>query len=559
VRLFGGPPVPLRLTAPDASRHWSYYEGRPEAWGERDLKLIWEPARFGWVYPLGRAYVLSGEEKYAAGFWKHLEDFLAANPPNQGPNWASAQEVSLRLLALLFAASAFEPSAHSTAERMARLAGVIAAHARRIPPTLSYARAQNNNHRVTEALGLAAAGWALPDHPQAGSWIQAGWRELTRALVSQIHPDGTYAQHSMNYHRLMLQAALQAGLLGLAFPDAVRQRLASAADWLLAQVDPQTGGAPNLGSNDGALILPLSSTPFSDFRPAAQAAARAFLGKPAFPPGPWDEPGLWLGLNSADEPPKPLASPGVHRLGSAESWGTLRAVHFSERPSHADQLHVDLWWQGVNIALDPGTFRYTAEPPWDNTLARTLVHNTIEINGQDQMQRAGRFLWLHWAQASLIQLPKAGDNAITAAHNGYHRLGVAHWRTLKQVGETTWQVTDELLRAPGSRFSASQAMLYDFRLQWLLPDWPWKLDGSTITLERPGGGRIRLEIAPTDSASIEDILLVRAGERLAGREEPPPVLGWFSPTYNRKIPALSFTTHIRAGLPLSILSSWQLR
>jgi hypothetical protein len=51
----------------------------------------------------------------------------------------------------------------------------------------------------------------------------------------------------------------------------------------------------------------------------------------------------------------------------------------------------------------PGTFRYTAPAPWDNSLARTLVHNTIELNHQDQMKRAGRFLWLDWAQAEDVE------------------------------------------------------------------------------------------------------------------------------------------------------------
>ncbi len=81
------------------------------------------------------------------------------------------------------------------------------------------------------------------------------------------------------------------------------------------------------------------------------------------------------------------------------SWGSVRAVKYQDRPAQADQLHVELWWQGINIACDPGTYRYTAPPPWNNGLARTGVHNTVMVDGQEQMIRAGRFLWLDWAQA----------------------------------------------------------------------------------------------------------------------------------------------------------------
>lgn len=559
VRLFGGPPVPLNLTPPGPRKHWTALEGSLTAWGVEDIKFVWEPARFGWAYTLGRAYTLTGAEKYAAAFWQHFETFLAANPPNLGPNWSSGQEVALRMLALLFTRTAFEGSAASTPERLAMLAGVVIAHARRIPPTLVYARAQNNNHLVSEALGLYAAGSVLEGHPEARRWCETGRKMLNHALRSQIEPDGTYAQHSMNYHRLMLQAALQAALVGQPFTPLVQKRLAAAALWLLAQVDPNSGRAPNLGSNDGALILPLAAGGFGDHRPVAQAAARAFLGKPAFPPGPWDELGLWLG-QPIDELSVQQAipeSPAIHRLGNAESWGTLRAVHFKSRPSHADQLHVDLWWRGENIVLDAGTFRYTAPAPWDNALSHTFVHNTIEINGQNQMTRAGRFLWLDWAQAETVATDSDPTKTIVARHSGYERIGVTHQRTLNWDGSNRWQVEDSLLPAATLR-KTLPGEVYTARLHWLLPDWPWEIesDSGAITLTHPDGGRFRLALSTNSTEAA--FLLVRAGEVLAGKGKPSPVQGWYSPTYNLKLPVLSISLTARGPLPMQFFSEWSL-
>src|SRR4030042_512593 len=102
-------------------------------------------------------------------------------------------------------------SVASPPRRRSRLARSIAEHAARIPPTLVYARAQNNNHLVTEATALYLAGAAL-DHR---SWRELGWRWLNLALQRQISSHGEYIQHSTNYHRLMLQSALLA--------DAVRR------------------------------------------------------------------------------------------------------------------------------------------------------------------------------------------------------------------------------------------------------------------------------------------------------------------------------------------------
>jgi hypothetical protein len=95
-------------------------------------------------------------------------------------------------------------------------------------------------------------------------------------------------------------------------------------------------------------------------------------------------------------------SPYTIHCPDGSSWAYLRLAHFKSRPGHADQLHLDLWWRGMNIAMDAGTFSYNNPPPWDNALSTTHVHNTITINGKDQMTRAGQFLWLDWAQAAVV-------------------------------------------------------------------------------------------------------------------------------------------------------------
>lgn len=557
VRLFGGAPVALSLTPPDASHHWTFYEGRPDRAGVEDFKLIWEPARFGWVYPLGRAYLLTGDERFPAVFWEYLETFCRANPPNRGPNWLSAQEVALRLLGLLFAARVFQASAQATPERISHLAGVIATHARRIPLTLSYARAQNNNHLLTEALGLIAAGAALTGYPEASGWGRLGAHWMNRALEEQIERGGVYTQHSMNYHRLMLHSALQAEMFGHSFSATAARRLGEATTWLLAQVDPTSGRAPNLGANDGANIFPLSSGGFADYRPVGQAAARAFLKRRAFPPGPWDELGLWSGQGEPSEETLPPLPPcrSVFRLGDPSAWATLRAANFHQRPSHADQLQVDLWWKGENLALDAGTYRYTAPSPWDNALSGTTVHNTVTVNGLDQMQRAGRFLWLDWAQAELVEPGGPGGEVLQARHAGYARLGVIHSRSLSRVAPGQWKVRDDLLPAP----NLAQQAEYTFTLHWLLPDYPWHLDDFQLRLLHPRGGQIRLTLAaeqPGKAGSPPQISLVRAGKVLAGTDPTAPILGWVSPTYNHRVPALSLRMVVKSSLPFRFTSEW---
>ncbi len=414
IRLFGGQPVPLRLEPPGSMLHWIEYERGAEKVAPHaadgtpiDVKFIWEPARLGWAFTLARAYQLTGDERYAEAFWKLLEVFLTANPPYLGWNWVSAQEAGLRILALVFAWQVFASSPHSTSERAARLAWAVAMHAKRIPPTLVYARSQNNNHLLSEAAGLYTAGLFLPAHPSAQRWRKRGWDWFQRGLEAQIAADGAYSQHSANYQRLMLHLALWVGVLlqaqGLEYPAESQSRLAAATRWLLRLLDRESGGVPDLGPNDGAHILPLSVCPHADYRPLLQAAGLRFLGERPMGSGAWDETSLWLcqGISgerkSSPAPSVPISleqTPHILLSPAIRSWAYLRVAHFNGRPGHADQLHLDLWWRGLNVAQDPGTYLYNAPPPWDNALMCSQVHNTLTVDGQDQMLQAGRFLYL---------------------------------------------------------------------------------------------------------------------------------------------------------------------
>lgn len=555
VRLFGGPPVPLRLTLPGELPHWTKAAG--EHYSGEDIKFIWEPGRFGWATVLARAYLASEKEVYAEKFWSLTEAFAHGNPPNMGPHWASGQEVAIRLVALAFAAGIFFPSEHTTPGRKELFAGLTAAHAARILPTLDYARAQNNNHLVTEAVGLYTAAALLPEHPEAEVWKSQGWQWLHHALQTQIAEDGCYSQHSTNYHRLLLQAALFARRVAAEqydrFPSESLARLAAATRWLLVLLDRASGGVPNLGGNDGAYILPLTTHPCEDFRQVIQAAGHAFLHEAPLPPGPGDEMTLWLGGRPVEEVVE-SPQPNLLRLTGERSWAYLRAAHFNSRPAHADQLHLDLWWQGTNVLRDPGVYQYNGEPPWDNPLDTTAVHNTLTVEGQPQMTKAGRFLWLDWAQADVLDTGKDERDQLTwavAQHEGYKRFGVFHRRTVSVEGDT-WIVRDQLV--PVDENQKARRTL-NVRLHWLLPDWGWELKDGVLRLDS-GEGDVVLQVQSVDS--VLAFSLVRAGELLAGEGVDFTTRGWFSPTYGEKDPALSLGVTTTASPPLTITTRIEL-
>lgn len=570
-RMFGGEPVELELRFKQPLHHWTDYETHtvpipnfhspipnlPPS--TSDIKLTWEPARFGWAYILGRAYHLTQNEIYAETFWSYCEKFNAANPPNIGPHWLNGQEVAVRLMALVWASQVFgtppvsgrEMATSSSAERRARLAESIAAHAARIPSTLLYARAQNNNHLVTEAAGLYTAGLALPDHPRASRWRVLGWRWLNWAFQHQISSQGEYIQHSTNYQRVMLQTALWADAIkDMDWPRLTFQSLGRATHWLFSMLDPASGRTPNLGANDGALILPLSATPFNDFRPTAQAAVRAFL-RFQMPGGVWDEMSMWLGLGEQDDVYEPNLYLADHPRGR-DSWACLRASPFPSRLGHMDQLHLDLWWRGLNVAQDAGTYLYNAEPPWDNPLVSSRVHNTVMVDGRDQMTRGGRFMTLDWFPAyskSVVAADESVLGCVKAWHTGYR--GVRHERTVTVYADERWVVEDELI-------SKKQ---HTYRLHWLLPDWKWEVEnreqGVEISFKSPQGKITLILQTEPQLPNLHSLLsIVRAGEVVYGTRDVQPFEGWVSPTYAEKTPALSLAFEVQSESSIKLTTEF---
>jgi len=552
VRLFGADPVPLTLTPPDNQTHWTLHEtGKVKAFTE-DIKFIWEPARFGWALALGKAYFFSNDANYSKAFLRYLEEFNQSNPLNRGPNWQSGQEVALRLITQIIVLHLFKSSTSFDKERIKTILMGIADHAERILPTIAYAKAQNNNHLISEAAGLFSAGVFLPKHPRSGSWKETGLKTFNEAIEKQINSDGEYIQHSTNYHRMLLMFSLWMQYLlnseGKDFESLINKKLSIAVNWLAGQMDYISGKVPNLGHNDGTNILFFTNSSYMDYRPVIQASSRAFLAKAALPAGNWDDLCVWLGLPVTPVLPESIDLRKtwlINRIGTTESWASMRAVQYTNRPAHADQLHVEIWHQGVNVACDAGTYLYNANPPWDNKLSSTLIHNTVSINSQDQMTLAGRFLWLDWAKAKIVSY---NPNSINGIHDGYLKSGVIHKRKMENQAEKGWLITDRLVQLNGKKLRRY------IQLNWLLPDWPYELYENTITLNTPFG-LLRLELF-TRAGIIADGLNIIHGGKSLNKKEDSINHGWYSPTYGVKYPALSVQYCVTGLLPIEITTQF---
>jgi hypothetical protein len=544
---------PLTGQSVSPQQPWTQMRFASPAYG--DLKFILEPSRFLFVYPLVQAYALSGDERFPQAFWNAIEDWARHSPPMAGPLWICGQECSLRILALSFALHGLIHSSSTTNDRVALLVSMIAAHAWRTAQTLGYARSQRSNHLISEAVGLWTAGTLYPELREAQLWQNLGGHLLQEAVLDQITPEGVSLQHSFNYQRMILHLLLWtlrlAEIHNAPLADEVRQRTQAAFDFMRSFVDPGSGIAPNYGSDDGSLIFPLAHSEYRDFRPLLQLGA-AVLHRPALKPGPWDAAALWFGVKPAhvektDPAPAASVEAGYFHLGDDNSWALIRAGRYTRRPFQADQLHVDLWWQGINLARDAGTYLYNGAPPWNNGLAGTAVHNTVTVDHRDQMHRASRFLWVDWAQASgqVCSSPQhACADRFEGEHDGYRRFGVTHRRMVQWLAGVGWVIVDDI-KGAGE---------HDARLHWLVADLPYEFSDSPFQVAfTTGQSRIRWSILASVAGNGA---IIRAGVQTNRNSvaAATQLLGWESPTYGDLRPAVSLIYQIRSQLPLRFVT-----
>jgi hypothetical protein len=520
-----------------------------------DVKLSWEVARFPHAYHMSRsaAFFPEAAPRFASALATQIREFTAANPYGFGIHWASGQEVAFRLLAWLFSADTLLTRA-GEASLSPVLREALLAGAGHIEKNLNYARlAVYNNHLLSEALALFAVGALLPDVPKACVWRDLGRGILDAESRLQFYPDGGYIQQSHNYHRVAVQDLLWACAFAKSMGDRPSSSWLEALDrstqFLVAHQNAGDGRLPNYGSNDGSMPGVFSTCDFGDFRPALQTANVLVHRRRLYEPGPWDEMAAWfLGPTALDEP---LALPrrtsvsfnhtGYHVLRGLEegAFATFRCGSLLDRFSQIDMLHLDVWWRGLNVLTDAGSYLYNDRPKWHNHFMRTGCHNTVAIDGRDQMLHFRQFKVLYRIRARLVHFEDNADWAMCAGeHHGYQRHPghCVHSRSVLFLKDDLWVVVDHIV-GDGS---------HAIRLHWLCGDFPYSNDA--------GAGRLMLNTAVGDFC----VQVLDAGghgipgDVVAGREDPPR--GWLSRYYGEKTAVPSLAVETERPLPATFVS-----
>lgn len=514
---FGTPPAwhldPVHGRRPPAG-FWARVPYLDPRYG--DHKIIWEINRHQHWLGLARAWQLTGDRRYYHAFVGQLENWMAANPPLEGVNWASMLELAFRALSWIwalhfFAAAALDDPADASPWSVDLLLG-LDRQLTHVEHNLSRYFSPNT-HLSGEALGLYVAGAALPDLATSPRRQALGRAVLLEEIDRQINADGGHAELSGHYHRYSTDFYLLATVVARLVDDPAAARFEAAARrqaHYLRVIADGSGRVPLLGDDDGGVLFPICGRPPWDCRDTLASAA-VILDDPALAVGATPEETLWLcGQELPGRPASPPTSTalpasgyyvsrtasGDHLIFDAGRHGFLNGGH-----AHADALAIVLTAAGRPLLVDAGTATYTMDPALRNRFRSTAMHNTVMVGGRSQSEPRGPFHWASRTDAVALgwQSEPRFDYA-EGLHDGYRP--VAHVRAVFALHGIGWVVLDHLLDP------ASAAVEADI-LWHLDPSWRQHREAGTVFVHLDGtyaaiGSSAALRVlSPAEAAGLD--------------------------------------------------------
>ncbi len=522
-----------------------------------DCKLVWEPNRHQHLVVLARAYAATGKTEYAQAVLDQIDSWMAQCPFPTGMNWRSPLEFGVRIINWVWALELIQPSGLLTQSRWQSLVPTIHRHLWCLDR--SYSRYSSaNNHLIGEAAGAYIAARYFKSFAESNRWAQRAKSILEEEIANQTHRDGGNKEQALGYHVFVLEFFLLAGIVGRnvgdEFSESYWGHIERMFDYVAAFVEGG-GNLPLYGDYDDGYVLDLGDRLHQPH--ALLSVAGGIFDRPDFAAlaGEFDERLAWqLGRNVANGEnttsnitlkSKAFADTGYYLLqGGAKVSGGTDGSDRDDRVSvvfdcaelgmgslaahgHADALSVTLRAFGHDVLVDPGTYDYFTHRKWRDYFKSTRAHNTIAVDGEDQSELLGLFLWGERAEAKCLNWsPSETGGAVSGEHNGYSRLGdpVGHQRTVElDASRGELVITDELT---GKSEHAGQ-ICFHFSEFCNVEE----IRDNAATILAPFG---------TIQMTLDARLDVRA---YCGQENP--LFGWVSRGYHKKVPCPTIVGDLR--------------
>jgi hypothetical protein len=429
-----------------------------------DSKITWELNRHQHFVTLGKAYLLTGDEKFVREIFAQWTHWHKENPYPIGMNWASSLEVGYRSLSWVWTFFLLQECPLFTPELRKQWKDALGLNGRHLETYLS-TYFSPNTHLLGEAQALFFLGTLFPSLRGAGRWRRRGWEILEREAAKQVREDGFYFEQSTYYHvyalDIFLHARVLAALNGVppsSVFDQILQRMLNALLLL-----GRAGVPPHVGDDDGGRLFdPHRNRAEHMLDSLATGAVLYRRGDFKLVVGGPREETLWLlgrkGLAEFDSLSGAESSAGSTALLESgfymmtdEKAGRQLLIDAGPLGSgngghgHADALSILLVRNGRNLLIDPGTFEYVGDSGERARLRGTGAHNTMRVDGRDQADSTGPFSWKTPPRLNVEQwITGQQFDLFQGSHDGYSRLPspVIHRRWVFHRKEKFWLVRD---------------------------------------------------------------------------------------------------------------------
>ena len=376
-----------------------------------DIRTNWE---------LNRHYQFAGMAKsfYVTGDFSILEElqelFYDWNNKNHflcGVEWTSAMEIAIRVNSWIytycFLNKAFEKYNLENNKILKDISrGIIVMADYIVKHRAKYSSA--NNHLIVEMYAVGMSGIFFDYKP----WEKLAFNILTEELPRQNYADGVNKEMSLHYQSFVMEAY---GLLMLEMkhnhikiPQIWEKYLLHMSEFM-CDCCGEYGETVVFGDNDEGKILDLSGEHFDHYRYVLDLMGNV-LPKRYSKMENIHENLCWilsddfqnsvLQKNCYYSPEVKCYKEGGYTLWRSKNNKVLIGIDHADlgfgslaAHGHADALSFQMFIEGMPVFVDPGTYNYHVPKKMRDDLRATANHNTVCVDGVNQAEILGPFLW----------------------------------------------------------------------------------------------------------------------------------------------------------------------
>lgn len=455
---------------------------------DADVKVPWELSRCHHLLWLGEAYLLTEDEKYAKEVVNQLDCWIDENPLMYSINWTCAMDVAIRAVNWMYAINMISESTALHEAALKRIKGSLFEHGWFIFRNLEKWYPYSANHYAANITGLLYLGQLFKDTNEGKTWWNYALNEYFLEIRLQVLPSGAHFERSISYHRLMTELFAYPFFMLQRVKEPIPLDIQLRVESMFDFTDHYTkhnGLAPQMADNDDGRLLPFVKR---DFRAHDYLLSIGYLvfgkhyeslltDKMVF------DTFFLLPEKNVIKESKPLNSSGSvikdHRdagfvvLKKADLYLIFSNTSLSCYPdlhrnmlgthTHADGLSFELSVGKQDFIIDPGSYVYTASAVDRNKFRSTHMHNTVSINGQDQVELLDTNLFsvkgFNEVEKMVI---KENEEEICVSGSRKWKLpsdlNASHTRKIKLRSESEIEILDEI------RCSSERNFIWHFYL-----------------------------------------------------------------------------------------------